>query len=218
MATGKQIRAARMLAEWDAKDLAKQTGMSMESIFNIERGNFRPREATMEKFVQAFANIGIEFTEFEGVRRKPAGIEIFEGHDRFQEFTDYIYAYLKQNGGDVCVSATDERFFSRYRKDHDAHRQHMKELVEGGRVTFRILASESKFTSEYAEHRFVPKDKNAVPTSFYAFGDCLALISFAHNPAPYVVLHKSGPFAKAFVQGFNIEWEHASPPPKRKTT
>ena len=42
MATGKQIRIARVLADWDAKDLAERTGLSKESILNIERGTFRP--------------------------------------------------------------------------------------------------------------------------------------------------------------------------------
>jgi hypothetical protein len=58
-------------------------------------------------------------------------------------------------------------------------------------------APASTFKSDWAQYRHEPAD-HATPTAFYAFGSCLALISFAHEPAPYVVLHRSGPFADAY--------------------
>ena len=69
------------------------------------------------------------------------------------------------------------------------------------------------FTSTYAQYKWQPK-QSAVPTSFYAFGDCFALISFAHETPPYVVLLKTGPFAQVFRQAFNTAWENAHEPPK----
>ncbi len=53
------------------------------------------------------------------------------------------------------------------------------------------------------------KSQTAAPTSFYAFGFNLALISFAHQPPPYVVLFKNSPFAAAFRQSFDAAWEAA---------
>ncbi|MDD3183151.1 MAG: hypothetical protein PHD48_10175 [Alphaproteobacteria bacterium] len=84
----------------------------------------------------------------------------------------------------------------------------MKDLVASGEVTVRILATKSNFKSSFAKYKFQPAGHMA-PTAFYAFGDCLALVSFEHDDPPYVVLHKSGPFAQAYIQAFNLAWENA---------
>jgi len=217
MITPRQVKAARALAGWTAEELAGQANLTADTIANIETGRTQAREGSLERIAKAFDRTGVEFTESEGVRRKPTGIEIFEGVDRFSSFTEYLYAYLKLHGGEVCISAVDERFFVKYRKDHELHRQRMKALVESGKTTFRILAAESSFKSEYALYRWQPVLENASPVSFYSFGDCLALISFAQEPAPYVVLHKSGPFAESFRQYFNVMWDAAQPPPAERT-
>jgi transcriptional regulator with XRE-family HTH domain len=208
LATGKQIRAARVLLEWEAKELADRTGVSVRSILNFERGEGRPKPATMEKIIKAFTVAGVEFIDGEGLRRRTNDVEVFEGHDRFHDFTEFVYAYLRQHGGDVCISAVDERLFIKYRREPELYRQRMKELVDSGKVIVRILAEESKFNSLFAQYKRLPK-QNSVPVSFYAFGSCLALISFAHNPSPHVVLLKSTPFADVYRQSFNEQWAKA---------
>jgi transcriptional regulator with XRE-family HTH domain len=208
MPTGKQIRAARVLVDWEAQTLAKKVGLSRNAILQIERGEFRGRPKTLEKIVQVFAKAGVEFTENEGVCRRPEGIETFEGHERFHAFSDFIYAHVKQYGGDICISAVDERLFQKYRREPEAHRARMKELVDSGDVKVRILAEQSSFQSSYAEFRHSPH-KSTVATSFYAFGQCFALISFTHANPPYVVMHKFSPFAETFRLLFNDAWDKA---------
>ena len=208
MPTGKQIRAARVLADWNAKKLAQLAEISVTSVLQIERGAFRPLPTTTEKILRVFNEAGIEFLDNEGVGRKPEGIEIFQGHERFNEFTDYVYQYLSASGGDVCISASDERLFNKYRREPERYRQTMKALVASGKVRVRILAEESNFSSQFADMRKL-KTHTAAPTSFYAFGLNLALISFSHQPPPYVVLFKNSPFAAAFRQSFEAAWEAA---------
>lgn len=202
------MRAARQLVEWSADDLAEKVGVSKESILNIERGDKRARSSTMDKIVFVFEEAGIEFTDYEGVRRKPLDIEIFEGVERFDEFYDFLYQHLFLKGGDVCIYAVDENLFAKYRGDPELHRRRMKELVDSGKVTYRILAAKSSFKSAYAQFKCLPQTLPSL-SSFYVFGDCLAMISFSHEPAPYVVLHKSGPFAETYKQTFNLLWESA---------
>lgn len=208
MPTGKQIRAARVLAGWEAGTLAKLAKISHTGLLQLERGEFRARPATADKIVRVFADAGIEFTENEGVRRTPVGIEIFEGHERFHEFTDYVFQHLKAHGGDVCISATDERLFNKYRKEPEQYRQSMKALVNSGKVRVRILAEKSNFNSIFADMRRL-RTQSAAPTSFYAFGQNLAMISFAHQPPPYVALFRNTPFAAAFRQSFEASWDNA---------
>lgn len=213
MTTGRQIRAARMLVDWDAEDLAKRTGLTRETIFNIERGVFRPRPKTLDKIIKVFSEASVEFIGNEGVKHKSEDVEIFEGVARFNEFYDFLYEHLKKYGGEVCLSIVDEKLLAKYRKKPNVHRKRMKQLVDKGVVSFRIIANESNFVSEYAKYKWVPR-QSSLPTSFYAFGNCLALISFNHTNPPYIVVIKSAPITEAYRSAFNVLWENAKDPEK----
>jgi hypothetical protein len=202
------------ILKWENDDLAGAAEIGTSTAFNVKMGNHTPQKRIREKIRRAFEMQGIEFTELDGVRRRKQDIEVFIGIDRFQDFTEFVYHYLIKNGGDVCISAVDETLFQKYRKNVDIYRKRMTDLVKRGDVTVRVLASESKFISSFAEMKWQPR-QTSTPTSFYAFGNCLALISFDHDPAPYVALHKSGPFAEAYRQAFNAAWDKAVPPSKR---
>jgi hypothetical protein len=130
---------------------------------------------------------------------------------------DYLYEHLRTQGGEVCLSVTDEILMASYRKDPELHRRRMKELCGAGKVSFRILAKKSNFRSAYAQYRWQP-DQSPQPTAFYAFGDCVALISFVANPAPHVIVIKSAPLAASYRYSFNIAWEQAEEPPRGKGT
>lgn len=220
MINGRQIRAARALLDMSQDDLAAAAGLTPQAIRKIESGEVQPREGTVADIVSVFNYRGLEFTDFDGVRRKPNDVEIFEGPERFNDFYEFIFEYLKKNGGDVCIGSSNAKLYAKYRKDPEVHRQRMRDLSKAGKVRFRILAEEGDqnlTASSYAEYRWQPKE-NFAPTSFYAFGDCLALVSFIHDPAPYVVLLKSGPFAQAYRQAFDIAWERAKEPVSLKDT
>jgi hypothetical protein len=165
----------------------------LRQCFN-ENGLRQPQKTSLAKIIQVLERRGIEFTEHEGVRFKANAVEVYEGAERFDDFYEALYVHLAQHGGAVCMSVTDERLLAQYRKDPDLHRKRMKELADTGRITFRVLAAQGNFTSAYADYRR-PTLPVPPPTSFYAFGDCLALISFVHDNPPYVVLIQSAPLA-----------------------
>lgn len=207
--SGKQIRAARALAGWERTDLAEKSGLSSVTIRYIENETSAAKRDTMEKIVACFRNVGIEFTENDGVRRLPMSIEIFEGRDRFEAFMDFMYKYLEQFGGEVCISIKDERSLQKTRRNIDAHRAKMLDFVSSGKVTGRILTTQGDFIQTWAILRRQEERSDMPEVSFYTFGDNLALISFDHKTPPYVVLHKSGPFAAAYKSAFNAAWERA---------
>ena len=207
MITSCQIKAARALLSWEMNDLAKHSGLSRQSISNVENGHTR-REGTIEKISEAFNKHGIEFTENDGVRRKPTGIESFDGQERFGTFMAFLLNYLKENGGDVCVSLNDERVFQKHIPNIEDFRRDMIKLDKDGRITGRILAAEGNFKRTWADLRRAPKTSQITPVSFYIFGDNFALVSFA-NDTPHVELHRSSPFAEGYRQMFNLAWESA---------
>lgn len=56
-----QLRAARSLLDWSRKDLASASGVSPETIKNIEHGVFNPQDATLKSLFETFARHGVEF-------------------------------------------------------------------------------------------------------------------------------------------------------------
>lgn len=215
MITGRQIRAARALLGWDAATLAGKAGLTRETVSNIENSLTQARGGSLDKIVQAFSANGVEFTDNQGVRMKPTGLEVYEGPDRFNEFYDFLYEKLKKHGGDVCLSVSDERLLAKYRKDSKVHYNRMQDLRDRGIVTsFRILANQSNFAVQYNynEYKWQP-ESSLSPTAFYVFADCLALMSFVHDTPPYVVVLDSAPIAASYRQAFDIAWAAAKEPP-----
>jgi predicted transcriptional regulator len=59
--TPAQLRAARALLDWTRNDLKDASGISPETIKNIETGKFKPQKATIDKIINTFAERGVEF-------------------------------------------------------------------------------------------------------------------------------------------------------------
>jgi transcriptional regulator with XRE-family HTH domain len=216
MITGRQIRAARGLLGWDAVELATKAGLTRETVSKIENDSVQAREDTLARILRAFDQNGIEFTDNSGVRLKPQNVETFEGKDGFFSFYNFVYDHISNYGGDVCVTGVDEKLFVKYQGDFaDIHMDRMAKIVEKHKnFKMRILVEEGDYNfvaSSYAHYKWQSK-KDFLPTSFYVFGDQLALISFTHEPAPLVILIKSACFAEAYRHSFDLAWASASEP------
>jgi transcriptional regulator with XRE-family HTH domain len=217
--TGKQVRAARMLLEWDAEDLAEKAGMNRETVFNIERGTVQARSNTLEKIVRAFGDHGVEFLEDQGVRFRPEGTAILNGSDGLEAFFDQVYSFLSFHGGLVCVSGVDEaQFASHHGAEHAAdYIKRMNKLVtERKDIEFRVLLREGDtnfLATSYCHYRWQAKD-NFVATPFYVYGDSLALITFQSKPAPKIMIIRSEAFSNAYRKQFDIAWNVAKVPLK----
>lgn len=218
MIVGRQIRAARALLDMSQDELAEAAGLTPQAIRKIEGGDVQPREGTIADITRVFNDRGLEFTDNSGVRLKPTGVDVYDGVDRFNDFYDFMFEHLKQSGGEVCLSIYDETLLVRFRKDPEIHRDRMRGLTKKGNVTFRAIVTKSDFsTHSYMRLKWLPH-QYPVSTGFYAFGECLALMSFVNPQSPYVIVIKSGPMTQAYREGFSIAWEHAEEPPTGITT
>jgi len=221
MITARQIRAARGLLGWDAVELARKTGLTKETISRIEIEQVRPQERTVLKILRVFNEAGVEFTPNTGVQLKPQNVEVLEGTTGFACFYDYVYEHLSQHGGTVCVSGVNEKLFIKYHGEFAAgHIERMAELVkQRDDLMMRILVEEGDtnfVSSSYAQYRWLPKAYFS-PSSFYVFGDNLALITFAHEPSPLVIFIKSASLADAYRHAFDLAWTQSiEPPPKEE--
>jgi DNA-binding XRE family transcriptional regulator len=225
MITPRQIQAARVLLGWDASDLAAKAELSRETISKIENNHVQPHGKSLAAIFRVFNEHGIQFIDTSGVRLKPQNVETLEGSAGFLAFYDNVYEYLRDHGGRVCVSGVNERLYSKSRLDGGAdpeqHRKRMAQLTKSrGDIKVQILVKEGDYNfaaSQYAEYKWQPA-KDFSNASFYVYGDTLALISFAHEPAPLIILIRSAVFAHAYRQSFDIAWANAIRIPHTKKT
>lgn len=211
--SGKQVGAAIALAGWERKDLQEKAGISIPTIRNIINEKHSPQKETLEKIIATFDEAGIEFTENQGVRYKPQNMEVLEGEAGFARFYDFVYDYLRQNGGSVCISGVREELFIKHHGKHaPEHQKRMTKLLDQRNdIAMRVLIEEGDTnfaSSSYAKYRWQPKEYFS-PSAFYVFGENLALITFAHDPAPLVFLIKSASLAGAYLQAFDLAWDQS---------
>jgi transcriptional regulator with XRE-family HTH domain len=217
-----QLRAARALLNWSRPDLSRLSGISEPTLHRFENGLNEPEIRTANKLFEVFDKHGVEFSDHQGVRFKANEIEIYDGVDRFNDFYNFLYEHLDQFGGDVCVSVYDETvlwsyddiLYGRIQMDPFRHMKRMKKLYDQKKLSsFRILTTISYFKSfGYAVRRWLP-NQSPSPTGFYAFGNCLALMSFVDINSPHIVVIHSGPLAEGYRQSFDFAWQLGRKPP-----
>lgn len=215
MITGSQIRAARGLLDWSADVLAERTGLSVDTIRNIEKGIVQAREKSFERIVQTFASYNVEFLPDEGVKKKSDSIIKLEGFKDFKFFMDQVYeaateSYSRDGTKPICICNLDNSLFRKYMKDY--HTVHVDRLKALKGLEIRCLAAEldknhiSRAT--YLVYRYL-KELKAIVAPFYVFGDKFALIDFDVQDPPKILLIHSSALAQSYRDQFNIMWSAA---------
>jgi transcriptional regulator with XRE-family HTH domain len=148
--TGKQIAAARSLADWTAAELAKRAGLSRDGVMKIEADEVRPREGTLADIRAAFDAVGIEFID-RGVRWKDDTVRVLEGEDAYLDMLDEIYKTLHKTGGEVLWLCSNDQL--PLKGEYEAEMR----IREAG-VRFRSLIEEGKTETMWprSEYRQIP--------------------------------------------------------------
>jgi transcriptional regulator with XRE-family HTH domain len=217
MITGRQIRAARSLLDWDAADLAAKSGLRRESISNIENGTTSARESSLNDIVRVFDENGIEFIENQGVRFRPEGIQILNGREGLIALMDDIYDTCRRGiAGDIVLAGAPEDEFERILGDYDA--TYLANMSSIPNLKMRTLIQEGDMnfvSSAYTEYRWAPKEQFQ-PVPFYAYGEKLAIVVFQTEPSPRIYVLESKTIAAAYRRQFESMWRQSKPVPKNK--
>ena len=148
--TGKQIAAARSLANWTAAELAKRAGLSRDGVMKIESEAVQPREGTLADIRAAFGDAGIEFID-RGVRWKDDTVNVLEGEDAYLDMLEDIYKSLQKSGGEVLWLCSNDQV--PIKGEYEAEVR----LREAG-LRFRSLIEEGKTETVWprSEYRQIP--------------------------------------------------------------
>lgn len=175
MPTGKQIRAARMLLEWDAVDLAKHSKLTKVTILNMETGKIRGRPETMEKIVKAFGDFGVEFIGERGVNLMDDNYRILKGSDCYLRLLDEVYHTLRGRNEEALFICVDDAVSTKEVTESN-HR------IRNAGIKCRYLSSEeaTKFDFDLSDYRLIPKEhyKNSV---MIVFADKVATLRGTNN-------------------------------------
>ncbi|MCL2468704.1 MAG: helix-turn-helix domain-containing protein [Alphaproteobacteria bacterium] len=202
MPSGQQIRAARILARWDAQELAQRVGLSRVSIQNIERGESIPKTETLEKITRVFARAGIEFIGQRGVAFRDDQIVTLHGDHIFFRLLDDVIAELKdQPHPEVLFSCVDESVMS------SVVIENIRRL-RGAGIAMRSLIKEGDFylRGDLKDYRFLP-----APywhhNSILIYGDKIATLL-----SDTAIIVRNAPIAQAQKNMFDFVWDHAAAP------
>jgi transcriptional regulator with XRE-family HTH domain len=216
--TGLQIAAAITLAGLTREALSTEAGIGRNTLDRIINETATYREETIRKITHILETRGIEFLPGEGVRRKPAAVDILTGSEGLQQFFDGVHEYANKNGGTIMMFGIDETTFIKTITTEFSD-NYLKRMTEVSRkrgdleVLAIICEGDTNFcASTYNEYRWISKDVfQAVP--FYIYGETLAIMDFNTTPGPTIMLLKSKAITNAYRKQFQAFWKMAYAPP-----
>lgn len=208
MITAEQIKAARALLNWKQSDLARESGVSLPSINNIERNIGSPRLDTLQSIQTALRNCGIEFIGMDGVTRHKEIFEIREHHgeDFVRRMNDDLFSCMKGPNDIVYILGLDDRKYAAYSADemlrYDEHHKKTN-------FTHKVLVKETEtfFLSPIESYRLIaPELLGTIPHMVYK--DRMALMMWE---AQRGIIIRSQSIADTFLRQFEFLWDMARP-------
>lgn len=208
MISAAQIRSARAHLDLSQDDVAAGAGITKYTLSNIERGATEASTKSLEMLQSYFEKRGIEFTPDYGVKMARSDVRSYEGAVGFREFMDDVYKTMKAHPGVFCVSNVDEKNWIRWLGVEGANAYCEKMIALAPRVRAHCLIREGDemTVAAHAEYRTLPGDLFYDNTSFYVYGDRLALIRFEPENVIVRVLHNKY-FTEAFKLMFYRFWD-----------
>lgn len=209
MISPQQIRAARAMLEWSQETLAQEAGLSLATIYNLEKGHQSLRSS--QGIRKAFENKGFEFSGTNGVSRRLEEHTNYggpEGADKFYE--DLLATARDQDSDIVAMFASQEDFAKALGVDPMGSLSRLEELSKQARIKCLLWdIRKSGLFIPYFEFRAATTKRKLSPFSLVSYGRKTALIAF-DNDFTYFVM-TSAVIANDTVKDFMIDWDAALP-------
>jgi transcriptional regulator with XRE-family HTH domain len=208
MTTPLQIRAARVMLGLDIADLAAVTGLSVNTLSNIENGSVQPRAASMDRIIGALKERGIEFIGERGVALASENYSLLEGPDCYIRLLDQVYHALRGKPGAEVLSICTDDSLSPPEVTQAIQRWH-----DAG-IQCRFLSHEraKRFDFPLREYRLVPA-KFFTNSVMVVFGDKVATLRGLNDAVLVITDQDQADMLRGL---FELIW--AQSPPLRKTS
>jgi len=212
--TGRQIRGARGLLGWSMEELADKTELTRITIRQVEDDTVQPQERTLNKIFAIFDKHGLEFLPEEGVKMRKQEARYYSGKAGYRQLLDHIFETMKDGGvirqfnfGDLRYLPTEEVFVA----------EHLKRMSSVKGLDAKVLepANEDSEQVDYCRYRYMDKKfKDMAP--WYLYGDYLVHSLFETGGKREFVTVHSKLLAERYLKEFDIFWNFADEPRKKK--
>jgi len=203
---GKQIAAARALADWPAAELGRRAGMTKDAILKIEAGAVQPRTGTIADIIAALASGGVELTE-RGARFIDDHFKFLEGDDAYLRMLDDVYYATYKTAAEVLFFCADDR-------STQPGEQELEERLRLSGTRFRCLIEAGN-----AAVRWPRNEYRQIPSKY--FNHNLQVI-YAEKVAQMIdggrkiLIIRNASLATTVRNIFNLVWSQMPPLPKAK--
>ncbi len=213
MISSDQIRAARALLNLSQQDLATKAGITVKLLTEIETGTARPRSGHLVVIKNALENLGIEFMDGSGLRRRGEALDIerIEGSDVLQHFYADILNTLTKGGEVLYMGVNNPRFGHYVEEKLTAYREFENEAIERGigeRLLF--LEGDTNFLSRRNGYRWIPR-KLFGETPVTIYGDSVNIILW--GPPGRMIIIRNKAIAETLRCHFEAIWSLGEPVP-----
>lgn len=199
---------------WSVEDLVTKTGVNRITIRQIESDDVQPHAKTLAKIFSVFDKHGIEFLADEGVRVRKQETRTYSGKAGYRQFLDHVYETLK-NGGRIRQFNFGDLRYLPYEEGFVA--EHLKRMsaIDGLDAKVLEMEGETEIPVSYCSYRYMDKKyKEMAP--WYLYGDYMAFSLFESGAKKEFVTIHSKYFAERYIKEFDIFWDLAELPRKKK--
>ncbi|MBN8520321.1 MAG: XRE family transcriptional regulator [Alphaproteobacteria bacterium] len=205
----RQIDAGLALIGLNRSDLADALGIKKSTLNAYFTGQASIPSGRLGEIQKWLENSGVLFTEDEGVKLNKAEVIKYEGKQGFVAFMTDVMETARKGNIEICVSNVDEKNWENNLPPEFAD-HYRTEMSKVKNINSKILVREGDdfFTaSQFVQYRQIPASIFHKDTSFYAYGDKLALITF-HDKSVQIVILKNKEFTDSFKVMFNAIWNN----------
>ncbi|MGB9154141.1 MAG: helix-turn-helix transcriptional regulator [Alphaproteobacteria bacterium] len=209
MISVEQIKAARAWLNWSQDELAQETGLSLATIHNLEKGHISYR--SLGEIRKTFENKGFEFSGKNGLSRRLDEHRSYFGADGTNEFYDDMLTVAKETNGEiVAIFPTQEMLARSLGVTRDGSLERLEQLSKF--ATIKCLLSNAHNTTLFIpsiQCRAIPKHPFA-PFSSFVYGNKTALVATNGIDLTYFVMTSVSIAQDAF-KTFAADWNTAAP-------
>lgn len=210
MISAQQVRAGRALLNWSQKDLARESGISLNAINNFEREIVTPRRDTLDSLRRTLEQAGLEFIGETGVNRiqERLDVQIIGTEGIAKALTDDICAALRGGVGNLYMNGVDLGRFPAnevgefLRIETSAHSESLRRCV-------LLPYGDFSFLSQEPVYRWTSRE-GVGEVAFMTYGQTLVLLLW--EPTARAIVIRNRAVAETFRKQFEIRWAGAREP------
>jgi len=203
--TPKLCRAARVLLDWQQKDLAKAARLSLTAIKAYEQGAEKTRPTTVLALQNALEKNGIEFLSSGGLRatEEITSVARFSGPHYMAKLYEDIYQACATDRSDILTSSVNQKLW--WTPDVAKHCLDFIDWVSKEKRKMRSIISKDDATHVVpsASYRAVPAEMLGKVT-YTIYADRLAFVLWKKKQ---VIIIRNPSIVETFRSQFDYLWK-----------